>query len=111
MAGLVNHYGVLSVGMPPHRRDEVLQLNGEGYSVIPLSEFADGGTVTPLGWKPPLARDAIVGRIRDLATRRPSYNFVSNNCEHAARWAFHGDRGSGQTGRVGAFGLFMLGML
>lgn len=108
VGGLVTHYGVLSTGMGP---DVVYQLCPEGYQVLSYRDFTAGKTVTFHARRGPEHTQEIMGRLHRLQTRRPFYNVLHNNCEHAARWLLEGRRVSTQLQGPLGRGLQFLGLV
>lgn len=92
------HYGLLEIGpATAYVKDNVFeQQRIGGYRVIPFEEFQGGKAVTIHEGKPPEAAKEILERARALPAWKPAYDFIVNNCEHAARFVYSGKHESSQ---------------
>lgn len=111
LLGLIKHYGVLATGISPDGADVVYQLAPGGFSAVPYEEYAAGKPVAFHEGRAPHHAEGIGARLRAISGRRPRYNALRNNCEHAARWVLEGKLLSTQLqGAIGR-GLEFVGVL
>jgi len=93
-AGFVRHYGVAEGNYLGQCR--VFELSPRGCVWTGPQQFADGENVTALSWKPLTEGSEILRRVSEVQRKYSKFSLLGNNCEHAARFIWTGDRESKQ---------------